>query len=259
MFKRLFAPLTNYSPDRAVVTLCIVMSLLFVGYIAYERVPAALETTVAEYPPPVYPVSMVGAPTKGDLAAPVGLIVYSDFICPACGRFALLTLPALEKRYVESGRLQVATRHLPAGGIHSLALRAALAATCADRAGRFWDFYASLFAAQVEHRYGRRAADVLDADVASITSSLGLDRRAFDACLIDDATALAVYADAGSSVALGVSATPTILVGPMQDGKLKVQRFFSGAPDNGVLFAAIDAAFDSRSLPTVESRPSTGR
>ena len=42
---------------------------------------------------PTEPVSLAGAPTKGLHTARVVLIVFSDFQCPFCARFAKDTLP----------------------------------------------------------------------------------------------------------------------------------------------------------------------
>src|SRR3989339_930155 len=69
-------------------------------------------------PVPSRPVSLEGAPIRGSADARMALIVYSDFECPYCRRFARETLPLLQERYVKGGDLLIAFRHLPLERIH---------------------------------------------------------------------------------------------------------------------------------------------
>src|SRR5262245_25199894 len=58
----------------------------------------------------VYRVPIDGAPVKGDRAAPVTLVVFSDYECPFCAR-ANATVEQLQKAYGE--KLRVVARHNP--------------------------------------------------------------------------------------------------------------------------------------------------
>ncbi len=52
-----------------------------------------------------------GDPTaKGSPTAPVVPVEYADYRCPFCGLFSRDTLPALVKKYVDSGQLRVEWR-----------------------------------------------------------------------------------------------------------------------------------------------------
>ncbi|QLQ05754.1 MAG: thioredoxin domain-containing protein [Anaerolineae bacterium] len=51
--------------------------------------------------------------TLGSAGAPVVLQDFSDFYCSHCRTFALERLPALEKKYVDSGLLRVEFKHFP--------------------------------------------------------------------------------------------------------------------------------------------------
>jgi protein-disulfide isomerase len=89
-------------------------------------------------------IAMEGAHTKGSASAPAVLLVFSDFQCPFCGRFARETLSAIEREYVARGELLMAFRHLPLP-IHPQAIAAAQSAECAGSQGKFWEMHDELF------------------------------------------------------------------------------------------------------------------
>jgi protein-disulfide isomerase len=49
---------------------------------------------------PAEPVSLVGATLKGNAAAKLAMIEFSDLQCPYCARFAQDTLPGIISKYV---------------------------------------------------------------------------------------------------------------------------------------------------------------
>lgn len=49
----------------------------------------------------------IEGPERGDPGAPVAMVIYSDFECPFCARFARDTLPFVEKDYVLTGKVRV--------------------------------------------------------------------------------------------------------------------------------------------------------
>ena len=115
---------------------------------------------------PTEPLSVEGATLKGDMRAGVALIVYSDFECPFCSRFALDTWPSLEQKYVSTGKVRVAFRHLPIESIHRYALKASEAAACADQQAKFWPMHDVLF---------KNPKQLDDASLAKYAKELKLD------------------------------------------------------------------------------------
>jgi protein-disulfide isomerase len=220
-------------------------SLACLGYIGFvERTRADQKPTrpPLEYKVPLHAISLVGADLVGSNEAPVTLLVYSDFICPACRRFAIERLPRIQKRYVEPGRVRIGIRHLPGAKLHSLAPRAAEAAVCAAEQGGFWHIYDSIFRAQLSKEYGRLELASFEQDLPTFVTNAGLDLSRFQACLASDRPADRVYRDAGSAVALGVESTPSILVGEVVEGdRVRVSRHFRGLPSDEILDAALDS------------------
>ena len=195
-------------------------------YMSFGRAPARnLEAQVpsatrrAAPPLPSAPLSLSGAPVLGRRDAKVGMVVYSDFECPFCGKFARETLPALKEQYVNSGQMLIAFRNFPLPN-HRLAHKAAEAAACAAKQEKFWTYHDDLFVmplALEEERLLERSL------------RLGLDAVAFRTCLAGEATSL-VRSERANAQPLGVTGTPTFFVGAMESGtNLRVVERISGA------------------------------
>jgi len=180
------------------------------------RRPSAQEPDV-----PADPVSIADAAAKGSPLAKAVLIVFSDFQCPFCGRFARNTLPTIEHDYVKSDRLQLVYRNLPLVDQHPHAMRAAQAAECAGRQGQFWEMHDRLFAEGTQ----------LDGPgLEAVAMSLDLERSAYAGCLNEESSRAAVSRDAELAKSLGLQSTPAFLLGSRtSDGRVQVSRAFYGA------------------------------
>jgi len=186
---------------------------------------------------PVDPLSLTGAATKGRVTAPVAIVEFGDFECPSCAAFASDILPAIERAYVEPGKALLAFRHFPLQR-HARAPKAAEAAVCADRQGRFWDLYSLMFKNQ------KAIAD--EAALLSAGRQLGVDAAAYASCLASGASKSQVDADAKSAGALGVSGTPAFLVGVvLPDRRVKVVRTSIGAGSVAAFSALIEEALQA--------------
>jgi protein-disulfide isomerase len=181
---------------------------------------------------PQVPLPLAGAEVKGSESARVALIMYSDFQCPFCGRFANDTLPELEREYVSTGRLRLAFRHLPIEQLHPDAIRAAEAAECGGRQGKFWEMHDLLF--QDPRRLG-------PTDLMAHGASIGLDPAQFEKCMLGETTA-EIRQELSVGTSLGISGTPTFFLGPIQeDGRVRVVDRFSGAQPVSVFVERIEA------------------
>jgi protein-disulfide isomerase len=188
--------------------------------IAQPNAPSAAPSRPAPVPPPKEPVSLGGATLLGDQNARVAIIEYSDFQCPYCAAFARDTLPGLIERYIKTGKVILAFRHLPLNQIHPFANKAAEAAECAGRQGKFWEMHDAMFEnqQQLDERSLQRLADRVD-----------LEPVKFSTCLKGQA-ARRVEDDTASAVPLGVSGTPTFFLGTIDpDGRVKVAERLTGA------------------------------
>ena len=150
-----------------------------------------------------------GEHVRGPANAKITLVEFSDFECAYCAK-AFRDLRDLERRH--AGSIRVEFRHFPLdpqcnpnvpSRVHRSACLAAIAAECAARFGRFWEYHDRLFADQ--SRLGRD-------DLVATAADLGIDRAAFTACLDDPEPRTRVLADAAVGARLGVKSTPTLFI-----------------------------------------------
>jgi protein-disulfide isomerase len=223
--------------ERVATILLIAVTALVGGVTVWDRVQGQ-PTRVAgqELPartmvrPPADPVSIEGAPVRGDARAKVALIVFSDFECPYCAKSALDVLPEIERQYLRTGKLRLVWRHLPLS-IHKNARQAAEAAECAHGQGKFWEFHDWAFQHQTQ-------LDMPNLHEAART--IGLDLAGFRACVDGQATGR-VDADLDTAKALSVTRTPTWLIGVIQeDGRVRVMERLDGSRAFFVFQGAID-------------------
>jgi protein-disulfide isomerase len=174
-------------------------------------------------------LSLEGAALEGNRSARIALIEYSDFQCPFCGNFARETLPSFRERYVKSGKVLLAFRHLPLAEMHPLATRAAETAVCAEREGKFWDLHDRFFS--------QKRLD--EAHLLNMANAVGLEPSSLSQCVRDQAVAR-VNADVESGKKLGITGTPTFLIGTVQsDGRVKVSDILVGMQTTQQLDAAV--------------------
>lgn len=135
-------------------------------------------------------------------AAPV-LDVWCELQCPDC-RTALEDLRALRARYGD--RLELRLRHFPLEK-HKHSFAAAQAAEEAAEQGRLWPYVEAVLARVEELDRGGEPV------LIEVARELGLDAEEFDTALVDGRHILIVDADQAEGKAIGVTGTPTYVVG----------------------------------------------
>lgn len=153
-------------------------------------------------------VQLAQGVTKGNENAPVTIIEFGDFQCPACQQFATQYKPQVELAYVESGKAKFVYYDWPITTAHPNAFLAARASRCAADQNRYWEYHDNLFRNQIRWAPSTNAADVF----VDYAGTLGLDEGAFESCLKSDQHAELVTANLELGNQLGVGGTPTILI-----------------------------------------------
>ncbi|MEE1736814.1 DsbA family protein [Streptomyces sp. BE147] len=136
-------------------------------------------------------------------AAPVVLDIWCELECPDCF-LALSDVAALRARYGD--RVEVRFRHFPLDK-HKHAYAAAQAAEEAAAQGKDWPYVEAVLARTDE--LARRGEPLL----LDVARELGLDAEEFDTALIDGRHLLIVDADQAEGRAIGVTGTPTYVIG----------------------------------------------
>lgn len=199
------------------------------------------ETRPSDVLLPATPLPMDGVALKGSAQAAVGIIEFSDFQCPFCGRFAREVLPEIDREYIQTGKVRFVFRHLPLDR-HAAALPAAIAVECAGREGKFWDLHDRLFAADPQ--------TLTVETISTMAQASQISMSAFDACRAGDAPAR-VNRDLELARQLGVGSTPTFFVGRiLPSGELDVVAGIPGALPFAEFRRHIDALLEPQSLWT---------
>lgn len=146
--------------------------------------------------------------TKGDPDAPITIVEFADYQCPACGSFALSVKPQVELTYVQTGKAKFVFYDLPLISIHPHAFLAARAGRCANDQGKFWEYQDVIFRNQPRWA----AKPQVQGDFIDYAVEVGADKDTFEACLKSDAHAGVVTANLRLSEALGIQGTPTVMV-----------------------------------------------
>jgi protein-disulfide isomerase len=166
------------------------------------------------------PETSLGASHKRPVGAKIGVIEFSDFECPFCGRYARETYPRVMTELVDKGIASYSFRHFPLESIHKSALKASEASECAGQQGKFWGMHDLLFADQKQ---------LSEMAILSQSTKLGLDGSRFRACLSGQMISR-IREDQAEAKRFGINGTPSFLVGVLQpNGGVKVVRKFSGA------------------------------
>jgi protein-disulfide isomerase len=158
-------------------------------------------------------------PSRGNTAAPVTIVVFSDFECAYCGR-SIETLKRLEQTYGEQLRIVYRDFPLPS---HSGAIKAAEAAQCANEQGRFWEMHDRLFA---------KSSVSGPVDLTKIATETGVDMEQFRVCVASAKHTRSVMSSREEGLAAGVASTPTFFVnGRMVIGAVPYDLFASIVED----------------------------
>ncbi len=197
--------------------------------------PAAAAATSAAAPEAttvaVSKVPAVDAKTEyiqGDANAAVTIVEYSDFQCPFCERFHG-TMKQIMADY--KGKVRWILRPFPLS-FHPEAVNAAVAAECAGRQGKFWDYADKLIENQ----------STLGADLyKKLATDLGLDAGKLATCQADKSVTELVNKLSAGGGAAGVSGTPGTFIFKTNAKGTDQATIIKGAQSAATVKAAIDA------------------
>lgn len=183
--------------------------------VVFLRPPSDEEVALEDFEPKVQPQAEVGQTPegfwyKGDPNAPVKVIGYADYECPACYTMEQsLEENAFDQQYIETGKVQFIFHDLPLTSIHPLAQYSAEVARCGGDQGKFWPVHDAIFATQKIWDQGApNGAD----SIMIAAEKAGADRGQLEACVEAGTHTQAVTAAMNQAFAEGHTSTPTVLV-----------------------------------------------
>lgn len=146
---------------------------------------------------------------EGPSDAPVEVVEFADFQCPACRETWVLTVQDVKERLVKTGQVRYVFRDFPLD-IHDKARVAHHAVACADEQGAVWAMHDKLFLQQNEWSRSTGTGEKLFRGYAG---EVGLDTEAYDACMGSGRFRARIQASYDAALELGVTSTPTFVIG----------------------------------------------
>jgi len=190
------------------------IALVAVALVAIIAVPSFLRNNapvgdVIQITPKALP--QAEGTTLGDPNAPVKIVVFSDFQCPACKSFSEQVEPQIIENLVKTGRVSYTYRQFPFLDDRSATKesdQAANASQCANEQGRFWDYHNMLFANWNRENEGAFA----NRRLVAFAEALGLNMTQFNACFESNKYEDQINKDLADGRAQGVTGTPSVFV-----------------------------------------------
>jgi protein-disulfide isomerase len=163
--------------------------------------------------PPAAQVDTEGSPSLGPPDAPVTVVEFSDYRCPAC-RQAHETVRKVRQLY--AGRLRWIFKDYPLQR-HKDAELAAEAGKCAAEQNKFWEYQDLLYGSEEELTFER---------LEGFASRLGMAEEQFKLCLEGRKYKDGIEKELEEARKIGVDRTPTFVVnGRLMVGGLSLERF----------------------------------
>jgi protein-disulfide isomerase len=168
---------------------------------------------LAEPTPVAQNISVDDDPSKGPAAAPVTVVMFSDFQCSACAA----THPVLSSVIAGyPGQVKLVVRDFPIESLHPNAFNAAKAAAAANAQGKFFEFTEILYKRQ----------DALDVpSLRKYAAEVGLNVKQFELDFNSEKTSAEIRKDMADGVSYGVGGTPTIFVNGVAVRTLSADAF----------------------------------
>ena len=208
-------------------TLFAVLALAGVGVLAYLLLKPSTISIPANVTIQPSDTSGFHGYVKGSKDAPVEITEFADYQCPFCQTFATLQMPTIEDRLINSGRLRWRYRDFPLQQ-HQFARLAAHSAACADEQGKYWAQHEQIYQGQSEWAAARDAGPLF----RNYARTAGLDPGRYDSCMKSGKYAGRIQASYNEGVQLGVSSTPTLLIG---------NRLYRGRLDSDAIIKMVDS------------------
>lgn len=150
--------------------------------------------------PPKFTINYKNSPILGNKKAINTIFVFSDFQCPYCSRLA----PVVEKLAKEKN-MKVVYKFFPLS-FHKKAFPAAVAAYCAYKQNKFWEFHDKAFKNQYQ---------LTENNFLKWAQELKLDIDKFKECATSKETIKIIKKEIEEGISIGVQGTPSLYINGM--------------------------------------------
>lgn len=145
--------------------------------------------------------------TMGSDSAPVEVVEYLDYECPACAQFTVVQMPTIREQLIVTGKVRWRVRDYPLT-IHKYSRLAAHAAQCGGEQGKFWEMGDQLFTNHSWAQTGRDPSRLF----RTLAEAAGLDLAKYDECMASGRYAGRIQASLEEGERVHVNGTPTFYI-----------------------------------------------
>jgi protein-disulfide isomerase len=187
--------------------IAVVGAVLIAVFTGGPSMPQVASSSDCEPPAPGTPAPQGVA--LGPDSAKVEITEFSDFECPWCARFAILTEPDVRQRLLPTGKVRWRYMNFPLPPEeHPNTAAAHLVAACALAQGKFWEMHDLLYMNQNDWASEKNPMRLF----FQYAARLGLDADSLRACVAAKRPWPEIQAEKCEGERLGVDGTPTFFV-----------------------------------------------
>jgi len=146
----------------------------------------------------------------GEADAPITMVEYASWTCPACLQFHTDVIPMLKTDYIETGKVKFVFREFPTQPANITVAGFALA-RCAGE-DNYYAVIDDLFAAQTNVLNMIRSGGNIEGALRNVASSYGIQGDAFNECLANKDVTYAIGESVMKGDSQGVNSTPTVFI-----------------------------------------------
>lgn len=171
----------------------------------------------------------------GDPNAPVTIIEYASWTCPACLDFHSRIMPTVKTDYIDTGKVRLVFREFPTAPANIAVAGFALARCTADE--NYYDILDELFMRQdAILTLARQGGPVVEA-LKQVGANHGIEGdEAFQACLDNEGSRAAIRASISAARSKNVDVTPTLFLnGELMENNVRISpEIFTAALDEAL-------------------------
>ena len=223
-------------PFYAILGVIAAAAAVFIVYQMSQAKSSGVITIDPSTPLPEASGYLMGSPS-----APVQILEFADFECPACASFATLTEPDVRKRLVETGQVSFRFLDFPLA-MHPNTWDASFAAACANEQGKFWEMHDRIFATQ--DQWNGMVTNRPKAVFSRLAGELALNESQWEECYDSQKYKLNIAATMREGERRFVQSTPTFIIG---------DKLVPGAIGYDQLKAYVDSALAKAPAPAAPS------
>lgn len=142
--------------------------------------------------------------------APITIVEYASWTCPACLQFHTDVIPMLKSDYVEAGHVKFVFREFPTAPANISVAGFALA-RCAGE-DQYYNVIDDLFMSQNNVLNLARSGGDIEGAMRTLATSYGIEGDAFTECLSNQDVTYAISESVMKGDSQGVNSTPTVFL-----------------------------------------------